>query len=29
MREMVMIVVLLFLLQQCAGVGDVGAVMKE
>ena len=30
MREMVMIIVLLiFLLQQCAGVGGVGAVMKE
>ena len=29
MREMVMIIVLLFLLQQCAGVSGVGAVMKE
>ena len=29
MREIVMIIVLLFLLQQCAGVGGVGAVMKE
>ena len=29
MRDMVMIIVLLFLLQQCAGVGGVGAVMKE
>ena len=30
MREMVMIVVLFcFLLRQCAGVGGVGAVMKE
>ena len=30
MREMVMIVVLLlFLLLRCAGVGGVGAVMKE
>ena len=29
MREMVMIIVLLFLLQQCAGVGGVGAMMKE
>ena len=29
MREMLMIIVLLFLLQQCAGVGGVGAVMKE
>ena len=29
MRDMVMIIVLFFLLQQCAGVGGVGAVMKE
>ena len=29
MRDMVMIIVFVFLLQQCAGVGGVGAVMKE
>ena len=29
MRDMVMIIVLFFLLRQCARVGGVGAVMKE